>query len=98
MAAEVAIAELRKARIKWHGSLHIFVCSRLCTTQGVKQMNRAADIVLVVPIGFSCWPSDMHEPLLIGIVFPFINCYRPWQIRGTPKMHAVGRELRQVFR
>ena len=96
LAAEVAIAELRKARIKRQHSCHVFVCPRLCTTQWVKQLYRAADIVFEVPIGFSFWPASMHEPLLIGLVFPFISV-KPWQIRGTPKMHAVGRELRRVF-
>lgn len=96
LAAEVAIAELRKARIKRQQSCHIFVCPRLCTTQWVKQLYRAADIVFEVPVGFFCWPASMHEPLLIGIVFPFLSV-KPWQIRGTPKMYAVGRELRRVF-
>ena len=96
LAAEVAIAELRKARIKRQNSAHLFVCPRLCTTQWVKQLYRAADIVFEVPIGISCWPTTMHEPLLIGIVFPFLSC-RPWQIRGTPKMYAVGRELRRLL-
>ena len=96
MAAEVAIAELRKARIKRQRSAHVFVCPRLCTSQWLKQLYRAADIVFELPLGFSCWPVSMHEPLLIGIVFPFISC-SPWQIRGTPKMFAMGRELRRVL-
>ena len=62
----------------------------------MKQLYRAADIVFEVPVGFFCWPASMHEPLLIGIVFPFLSV-KPWQIRGTPKMYAVGRELRRVF-
>jgi hypothetical protein len=97
LSAEVAIAELRKARIKRQDSSHVFVCPRLCTTQWVKHLYRAADIVFEVPIGFSCWPANMHEPLLIGILFPFLSV-KPWQIRGTPKMYAVGRELRRVFK
>lgn len=96
LAAEVAIAELRKARIKRQNSSHVFVCPRLCTTQWVKQLYRSADLVFEVPVGFSCWPSSMHEPLLIGVVFPFLRV-KPWQLRGTPKMYAVGRELRRMF-
>jgi hypothetical protein len=79
LAAEVAIAELRKARIKRQTSFHIFVCPRLCTTQWVKQLYRTSDIVFEVPIGFSYWPSCMHEPLLIGLVFPFLRV-KPWQL------------------
>ena len=96
IAAEVALAELRKARIKRQDSCHIFVCPRLCTTQWAKQLYRAADFVFELPVGFSCWPSSMHEPLLIGILFPFLSV-QPWQIKGTAKMFAVGRELRKML-
>ena len=96
IAAEVAIAEMRKARIKRQNACHVFVCPRLCTTQWAKQLYRAADFVFELPVGFSCWPSCMHEPLLIGILFPFLSV-RPWQIKGTPKMFAVGRELYKML-
>jgi hypothetical protein len=96
IAAEVALSELRKARIKRQDSCHIFVCPRLCTTQWAKQLYRSADFVSELPVGFSCWPKSMHEPLLIGILFPFLSV-RPWQIKGTAKMFAVGRELRKML-
>lgn len=96
IAAEVALAELRKARIKRQTDCHIIVCPRLCTTQWAKQLYRASDFVFELPVGFSCWTSCMHEPLLIGILFPFLSV-RPWQIKGAPKMFAVGRELRKVL-
>ena len=96
IAAEVAIAELRKARIKRQTDCHVFVCPRLCTSQWTKQLYRSADFVFEHPVGFSCWPKDMHEPVLIGVLFPFLRA-RPWQIKGAPKMHAVGRELRKMF-
>jgi hypothetical protein len=95
-AAEVAIAELRKARIKRQMSSHVFICPRLCTTLWQRQLFKCADIVFEVPVGSKVWPSDMHEPLLIGLLFPFLRV-KPWQLRGTPKMHAVGRELRGLF-
>ena len=38
----------------------------------------------------------MHEPLLIGVLFPFLRV-EPWQIRGTPKVYSVGGKLRKVF-
>ncbi|KAI2503870.1 hypothetical protein MHU86_10595 [Fragilaria crotonensis] len=98
MAAEVALAEMRKARIKRQQSCHIFVCPRLCTCQWLRHLYKAAaDFVFEVPVGSKMWSSSMHEPLLIGILFPFIRV-KPWQLRGTPKMYAMGRELRQVFK
>ena len=96
IAAEVAAAEMRKARIKRQRSCHVFVCPRLCTTQWVKQLYRSADFVFELPVGFSCWPAEMHEPLLIGVLFPFLSVV-PWQIKGAAKMYAVGRELRKML-
>lgn len=95
-AADVAISELRKARIKRQSSTHIVVVPRLCTTLWLRQLYKASDIVFEVPVGSHVWPSEMHEPLLIGILFPFIR-FKPWQLRNTPKMFAVGRQLRKVF-
>lgn len=97
MAAEVALSEMRKARIKRQRSSHVFVCPRLCTSQWLRHLFKAADFVFEVPVGTPMWPNAMHEPLLIGILFPFVRV-KPWQLRGTPKMHAVGRQLRQVFK
>ena len=98
MAAEVALAEMRKARINRQQSAHsIFVCPRLCTSQWLRHLYKAADFVFEVPVGSEVWPSSMHEPLLIGILFPFIRV-KPWQLQGCPKMYAVGRQLHQVFK
>ena len=94
-AADVAIAELRKARIKRQSSTHVVVVPRLCCSLWMKQLYRASDFVFQILPGSPFWTSDMHEPLLIGILFPFIR-YNPWQLRGCPKMYAVGRELRGV--
>jgi hypothetical protein len=95
-AAEVALAELRKARIKRQTSSHVFICPRLCMSLWQRQLFKCADFVFEVPAGSQIWSSDMHEPLLIGLLFPFLRV-KPWQLRGTPKMHAVGRELRSLF-
>lgn len=91
-AADVALEELRVARIKRQSSTHIFVVPRLMTPEWLKQLYKASDIVFSVPVGQSFWEKDMHEPLLIGIVFPFIRC-KPWQLRAVPKMYATNRRL-----
>ena len=95
-AAEFALAEMRKARIKRQTATHIFVCPRLCTSLWMKQLYKAADIVFEVPVGTPEWPKEMHEPLLIGVLFPFIRA-KPWQLRSTPKMFAMARKLRGVL-
>jgi hypothetical protein len=92
----VAFEELRKARIKRQDSMHIFVVPRLLTPEWLKQTFKASDVVFHVPIGCPFWPQKMFEPLTIGLCFPFISS-PPWQLRGTPKMLAVVRQMRRVF-
>ncbi|KAI2505417.1 hypothetical protein MHU86_9030 [Fragilaria crotonensis] len=95
-AADVALAELRKARIKRQTSSHVFVCPRLCCPLWLKQLYKASDVVLEFRPGSLHWPEHMHEPVLIGLIFPFLR-HPPWQLRNTPKMHAVGRQLRALL-
>ena len=95
--ADVAIAELRKARIKRQTSTHVFIVPKLCAPMWIKHVFKAVDIVFEVPAGQPFWPKDMHEPVLIAIVFPFIR-NKPWQLRGTPKMYEMGSRLRKVFK
>ena len=95
-AADIAIAELRRARIKRQSSSHVFVVPKLCAPLWIKQVYKAADIVFEIPSGQTFWKREMHEPLLIAIVFPFIRS-KPWQLRSTPKMYAMVSELRKVF-
>jgi hypothetical protein len=78
-AAEVALQQMRKARIKCQDSLRIFACSRLMTPRWLKQLYKASDIILEVPAGCPFWPETMFEPLTIGIFLPFL-CSKPWQI------------------
>ena len=54
-AAEAALKELWKARIKHQDSHHIFACPRLMTTTWLKQLYKASDIVFQVPAGCPYW-------------------------------------------
>jgi hypothetical protein len=97
-AAEVALEQLRKARIKRQDSLHILAVSRLMTPEWLKQLyTKASDIVFQIPAGCPFWPDTMFEPLTIGICFPFLRS-KPWQIRRTPKVLGLGRALRKVLK
>jgi hypothetical protein len=96
-AAWIALEELRKARIKRQNSTHVFVCPRLMTPEWLRQLNKASDLVITVPIGHPAWPSHMFEPLFVGFVFPFTR-HQPWQLRGTPKMYSVERHLRRLWK
>jgi hypothetical protein len=60
-AGEVALAELRKARIKRQTSAHIVIVPRLCTTLWQRQLYKACDLVFQIPAGSSeVWPSDRY--------------------------------------
>jgi hypothetical protein len=39
----------------------------------------------------------MYEPLMIGIVFPFLPNI-PWQLKGTPKTFYLVRQVRKMFK
>ncbi len=96
-AADVALEQLRVARIKQQDSTHVFVVPWLFTLKWLKQLWKACDVILTIPAGTEGWSLDMHEPLLIGISFPFLR-FKPWQFRGTPKMFQVARDLRRLFK
>eukprot|EP00980_Cylindrotheca_fusiformis_P006302 scaffold1352_cov144-Cylindrotheca_fusiformis.AAC.8 len=94
--ADVALEELRKARIKRQLSLHVILIPRLCTPSWLRQLFKAADIILEIPPGTPFWPSDMYEPLFVGILLPFSR-FEPWSLRFSPKgvfctnsFHSVG--------
>ncbi|KAL7573962.1 hypothetical protein ACA910_001969 [Epithemia clementina (nom. ined.)] len=95
-AADVALEELRKARIKRQSSIHVFIVPRLFTMRWFKQLHKAADLVIEVPASTPFWDDSNFEPLIVALCFPIIR-YPPWQIRGTPKMFAMERELRRVW-
>jgi hypothetical protein len=95
-AADVALEELRKARIKRQDSTHYFICPRLLTPEWQKQLWKTADLIFQIPPGTPGWPVDMFEPLTVGIVFPFLR-NRPWQFKGTPKMYYLARQVHKMF-
>jgi hypothetical protein len=98
-AANAAVEELRRARLKRQDSTHVFVCPRLMTPYWRRQLHKVADFVFEIlcnalPVE---WAATNHEPLIVGIVFPFVP-HRPWQLRNTPKFRAVARQLRSVWK
>ena len=94
--AEVALEELRKARIKRQDSTHIFVCPRLMTPVWLKQFFKVADFVFKIPVKCSFWPPNMHEPCFVGICFPYLRC-KPWCIRRTPQLLSFQRRLQKMW-
>ena len=97
IVADVALEQLRRARLKRRESLHIFIVPHLFTPMWYKQLSKACDIVFEITPTHPFWSSDMFEPVVFGICFPYIK-HRPWQLRGTPKMLSLGRKMRVMFK
>jgi hypothetical protein len=96
--ASIAIEELRRSRHKRENSTHIFACPRLMTNRWRKLVLKEADFVFEVLVGTTgVWETEMHEPLLITICLPFVE-HRPWKIGGTPRVLALDRKLRRVWK
>ena len=96
-AADAAIEELRKARMKRKESCHIIIIPKLFTTLWLRQLNKVSDCNILIPPIHNFWNEQNYEKLVIAFVFPFLP-YRPWQLQGTPKMLGVGRELCKMFK
>ena len=96
-AADVCLEELRKARMKRKTSTHVVIIQRLMTPTWLKQLNKAADCIFTIPAIHEFWPSHNYEPLVVAILFPYLN-HRPYQLTGTYKMLYMGRNLSQVFK
>jgi hypothetical protein len=94
-AANVAIEQLRLARIKRQNLSHVIMVPRLLCPVWLKQLNKVCDLIFKIPPGAPGWPAEMFEPLLIGICFPFLR-FKPWQFRGTPKISSVARKLHEM--
>jgi hypothetical protein len=95
-AAESAVEELRRARHKRQLSHHLFIVPRLMQPLWRKHLHKAADLVLYLKPGHKAWPMNMHELLTIAFMFPFIR-QKPWQLRGSIQLLALGRQLCQVW-
>ena len=95
-AGAAAVEELRKARHKRQKSQHLFVIPRLMQPIWRKQLHKAADLVLILKPGHPAWPREMLEPLTLAFLFPFIS-QKPWQLRGSIQLLALGRQLCRVW-
>ena len=62
------------------------------TPEWLKQLYKEADLLFTVDANCPEWPEAMFEPLIIAVCFPFLSV-DPWQLKGTPKMLSMGRQL-----
>jgi len=93
-AADVALEQIRIARIKRQKFTHIRC---LLTCEWLKQMQKISDFYIEIPSGSVGWSTNMYETLLLAVALPFIR-HPSWQIRGTPKVCQLVRELHKIFK
>ena len=96
-AASIVLEELRKARQKRQDSAHLFICPRLMYPYWQRHIFRAADLIIEIPAGQSYWSSEMHEPLILALFFPYVRC-KPWELKRSPKLVEVERVLRGMLK
>lgn len=92
---EQCMEELRKARHKRQRSTHVFLCPRIMSYAWQRHLFRSADVVFQLPPGHPAWSTSQHEPLVIGLFFPFL-CHEPWQLKDTKTILGMGRHLQRV--
>jgi hypothetical protein len=95
--ADVAWEELLKARHKRSDTFHVLLVPRIMTPRWRRLFAKACDFSFVVSPGCPYWPSDMFEPLWVGILLPFVK-HRPWCLKRAPLLLDIGRELRGVLK
>lgn len=95
--ADVAIEELRKARIKHHRSTHILAIPKLMSPYWLKSLYRSCDFVIEIPASQLFWNSNMHKPLLLGICLPYFRSH-PYIFKNTPKLHSLHWRMLKVFK
>jgi hypothetical protein len=97
-AAYAAIDELALSRHKRTHLLHIFICPRLCTHLWRKKLFKTADIVLELPPRpVPPWTLDMHEPLILAFVLPFVSFF-PWELSSTIPVLDLGRQVQRLWK
>ena len=95
--ADAAMEELLKARHKRTDTFHIILIPRLMTPRWRRLYRKVVDFTCEIPAGSSHWPSNMFEPLWLGIVLPFTH-HRPWQLKRAPLILELERNMRKVLK
>jgi len=95
--ADVALEQLREAKIKWQQSFHVMLIPHLFFGLWRRQLYKAMDIILFLPLSFEFWDCSMHEPLIIAFAFPYLRC-KLWTIRETPKLFAIVRKMQALWK
>lgn len=76
--------------------MHEIVIPKLMTLEWLKQLYTITDLLMTVSARLDCWSPGNFEQLMIAIGFPFLT-HRPYELKDTPKMLTVARNLCSMF-
>jgi hypothetical protein len=91
-AADVAVEQLCESRHARPWNSHVFVCPALMTSEWRKMLSKVADLIFVIPTGFSHWPANLHEPLVVALVCPMSRS-SPWIQKGCGELVELKSDL-----
>ncbi len=96
LVADAALEQLLMARHKRTNTFHVVLVPRLMTPCWQRLFNKVCNFTFIVPPGTSFWPTNMFEPLWVGIVLPFTH-HRPWCFKRAPLLVEMVRDLRGLL-
>ena len=96
--AEQAMEKLCEVKQLHPHTSHVFVCAMLMTIRWRKQLLKASDVCLHVPVGCRLWHAHQHEPLHVSLTCPLMPC-SPYQAKERPELVAeLGSKMSRVWR
>ncbi len=96
LVVDSAHEELLKACHKRMDTFHVVLIPRLMAPWWRKLFNKACNFTFVVSPGAVFGPTDMYEPLWVGILLPF-SIHRPWSFKRAPLLVEMGRDSREML-
>ena len=93
----IAVAQLRRARLKREDSTHIFLIPRLMSPEWKRQLFKVSDLFIELPFDENWNEASQHEPLVFAVLFPFLS-HRPWQLKRAPAFLGMAGLLRRMWK
>jgi hypothetical protein len=94
--ANANLEELLKAQHKRTNTFHVVLIPRLLAPWWHWLFIKACDFTCVVSPGSLFWPTNMFEPLWVGIILLFTH-RRPWCFKRAPLLVELGRTLKELL-
>ena len=95
--AQIAVEQLRRARLKRELSTHVMIVPRVMAPEWRRQLFKVADLCIDLPFDEHWIKHVQHEPLTFAVSFPFLP-HSPWQLKRTPAFLAMGDVLRSLWK